>query len=117
MPSSPILRFTPKPKATFVRSVATGVLRSEVASVTREKLGFIIAGAGDCELLICPGAGLPFADIGREDGNAVKPVISITAVDLSLAVSFFFFAFSVLPFESVGGSRNSLACGTALLNH
>ena len=39
----------------------------------------------------------------------------LTPCDLSsFPVSFFFFDFSVLPFDNVGGSRYSATCGTAL---
>ena len=82
-------------------------------SDTREKLDFIMLGAGEL-ILPCPGSGLPLVESGRIVGAAVKLVMSTAGV-LSFADSLFFFlAFSVLPLERVGGSRNSVACGTAL---
>lgn len=105
----------PKPNATFVRSDApdTGVPAPDAGSDTRAKLDFIMLGAGEY-ILACPGSGLPLVDSGRTEGPDVKLVMSMVGVLFFADSFFFFFVFSVLPFDKVGRSRNSAACGTAL---
>jgi hypothetical protein len=128
--SSPgVLRFVPKPNATFVRSPLAGTGVANVAGVPR-----LDPGAGDDSLTILEnpdlGAGDPTLTVtgaGDADadpdrgvkldwtvGKAVKAVIS-TICGAAVLFSFFFLPFfsALTPFVSGCESRNSLICGTA----
>jgi hypothetical protein len=109
--------FIPNPNATFDLSepappdADVGVPTPLAGSDTCEKLGRIIVGAGEFEFRESgPGLMLEYSRPG------VKLPPSRLESNPSLPFALFFFAFflSVLPFESVGGSRNSAAWGTAL---
>ena len=85
-----------------------GVSTSAATDVMREKPG---RGAGE-PLADVPGAGLPLLSTGA--GRVMNPVESSCGI-WSLSACFFLFFFSVLPFVSGWLSKNSAACGTALL--
>lgn len=125
MPSSAAFLFDPNPKATLVRSPEAGVAPWDCDGVSTvddilEKPGF--AGAGDPESYLGPveekpeGAGLipsmldaPLMDICGA-GRVTSPLSSCVCIELLFAPSFFLFlAFSVLPFDNGGGSKNSEA--------
>ena len=113
-PSSFAFLFVPNPNATLARSPAlpfTGVpvLDRSDGSTTCEKLDFIIV-LGPGESRADPGPGLS----PNSGMVGITPVKSPAAPPFPFVTSFFFLFFSVFPLDSVGGSRNSDACGTDL---